>query len=82
MQVVTDNKNDGLQEIKDHLQKIKHPDNWLLFYITNSFQSKKQESNDKNVITFTRIYNPNHRVFLTNLKIALKHCQQRTSKSI
>ena len=76
MQIVTDNKNNRFEELKGHLLKRKHPKRIIDYSFTKLFQPGKHENNDKNIITFTRTYNPNHQFsFKTSLIIALKTLQ-------
>ena len=56
---VTDSKNYQLQELKDHLLRRKHPEKKINYSLTKLFEPEKHESNDKNVITFTKVYNHN-----------------------
>ena len=61
MSLVTDNKINQLQELKDHLIKRKCPQKIIDYSFTKLFKPRKRESNDKNnVITFTRTYNHNY----------------------
>ena len=60
VRIVTDNINNRLQELKSHLLKRKHPEKIIDYSFTKLFRPRKHENNDKNVITFTRTYNPNH----------------------
>ena len=60
MRIVTDNTNNRLQELKGHLLKRKHPEKIIDYSFTKLFQPRKHKNNDKNVITFTRTYSPNH----------------------
>ena len=41
------------------------------------FQTRKRENNDKNVITFTRNYNPNHQFSFNNFKNCIKNTANR-----
>ena len=59
VRIVTDNTNNRLQELKGHLLKRKQPEKIIDYSFTKLFQPRKHENNDKNVITFTRTYNPN-----------------------
>ena len=72
VRIVTDNTNNRLQELKGHLLKRKHPEKIIDYSFTKLFQPRKHENNDKNVITFTRTYNPNHQFSFNKFKIALK----------
>ena len=47
VRIVTDNKNNRLEEVKDHLLKRKHLDKILDYSFTKLFQSREHESNDK-----------------------------------
>ena len=60
VRIVTNNKNNRLQELKDHLPKRKHPEKIIHYSLTKLFELEKHESNDKNVITFFKYYNHNH----------------------
>ena len=41
------------------------------------FQLRKHENNDKNCITFTRTYNPNHQFSFNNFKNCIKNITNR-----
>ena len=71
--IVTDNKNNRLQELKDPLLKRKHPEKVIDYSFTKLFQARKHENNDKNVITFTRTYIPNHQFSFNNFKNCIKN---------
>ena len=75
VQIITDNTNNRLPERKGHLLKIKHPEKIIDYLFTKLFRPRKHENNDKNVITFTRTYDPDHQFSFNNLKIALKTLQ-------
>ena len=60
VRIVTDYTNNRLQELRSHLLKRKHAEKIIENSFTKLFQTRKHENNDKNVITFTRTYNPNH----------------------
>ena len=60
IQIGTNNKNNWLQDLKDHLLKGKHPEKITEYSFAKLFQPRKHESNDKNFINFTRNYDPNH----------------------
>ena len=74
VQMVTNNTNNRLQELKGHLLKRKHPEK-LTDYSTKLFQPRKHENNNKNVITFTRTYNPNHKFSFNKFKTCIKNIQ-------
>ena len=69
VRVVTDNTNN---RSSGHLLKGKHLEKIIDYSFTKLFQPRKHENNDKNVITFTRTYNPNHQLSFNKFKIALK----------
>ena len=73
VQIVTDKD----QELKDHLIKRKHPEKIIDYPLTKLFRTRKHESDDKNVITFTRTYNPNHQVSFNKFKICIKNTASR-----
>ena len=60
VRIVTDYTNNRFRELKGHLLKRKHAEKIIENFFTKLFQTRKHENNDKNVITFTRTYNPNH----------------------
>ena len=72
VQIVTDNTNNRLQELKGHLLKRKHPEKIIDYSFTKLFQPRKHEKNDKNVITFSRTYNPNHQFSFNRFKNCIK----------
>ena len=59
LQIVTDNRNNRLQEIKDLLLKEKNPEIIIDNSFTKLFQPRKHGSNGKNTITFTKTFIPN-----------------------
>ena len=75
--IVTDNKNTRLQELKGHLLKRKHQEKITDYSFTKLFQSRKHENNEKNVITFTRTYNPNHQFSFNKFKNCFKNTTNR-----
>ena len=68
MCIVTDNKNNWFQEVKNHLLKRKHPQKITDYPFTKLFQPRKRGNNDKNVISYTRTYNPNQQLFFNEFK--------------
>ena len=60
VRIAFDNKNNWLQELKDHLLKSKYREKIIDYSFAKLFQSRKHESNEKIFITFTKTYNPNH----------------------
>ena len=76
MRVVTDNKNNRLRELKDHLLKREYPEKIIDYSFIKIFQRTKNESNDINVITFTRTYNRNHQFSFNQFE----NCNKNTAK--
>ena len=77
MRIVTDNTNNRLQELKGHLLKRKHPEKIIDYSFIKLFQPGKQETNDKNDITFTRTYNSNHQFSFNKFKNIIKKTTNR-----
>ena len=77
VQIVTDNINNRLQELKGHLLKRKHPVKIIDYSFTKLFQPRKHEENDKNVITFTRTYNPNYQFSFNKFNNCIKNTTNR-----
>ena len=59
--IVTNNRENQLKELKEHLLDRKHPQQIRDYSFTKIFQSKFQTENKDN-ITFVRTYNPNHNI--------------------
>ena len=70
--LVSDNR---LQELKGQLLKRKYLEKMIDYSFTKLFQPRKHEIHDKNVITFTRTFNPNHQ-FVFNI---FKNCIRSTT---
>ena len=47
------------------------------YSFTKLFQPRKHKNNDKNVITFIRIYNPNHEFSFNKFKNFIKNTTNR-----
>ena len=77
VQIVTDNTNNRLQELEGHLLKRKHLEKITDYSFTRLFQLRKHEKNDKNVITFSRTYNPNHQFSFNKFKNCIKNTINR-----
>ena len=75
--IVTDNTNNQLQKLKGHLLKRKNPEKIIDYCFTKLFQPRKHENNEKNVITFTRTYNPNHQFSFNKFKNCIKNTTNR-----
>ena len=81
MQIVTNNTNTRLQELKGHLLKRKHPEKIIDYSFKKLFQPRKHKNNDKNVITFAKMllpshvikYNPNHQFSFNKFKTCIKN---------
>ena len=77
VRIITDNTNNRLQELKGHLLKRKHPEKIIDYSFTKLFQTRKHKNKDKNVITFTKTYNPNHQLSFNKFKNCIKHTTNR-----
>ena len=77
VQIVTDDTNNRLQVLKGHLLKGKHPEKIIGYSFTKLFQPRKHENNGKNVITFTRTYNPNHQFSFNKFNNNIKFTTNR-----
>ena len=77
VRIVTDNKDNRLQELKGHLLKRKHSEKIIDYSFTKLFQPRKHENNDKNVITFIKTYNPNHQFSFKKFKNCIKKTTNR-----
>ena len=75
--IVTDNNDNQLQELKGHLLKRKHSEKIIDYSFTKLFQPRKHENNEKNVITLTRTYNPNHQFSFSKFKNCIKYTTNR-----
>ena len=60
IRIVTDNRDDRLEELRQNLLKRNHPEKIINYSFTKSFQPKSNKEENKEIITFTRTYNPNH----------------------
>ena len=60
IRIVTDNRNYSLEELRQNLLKRNHPDKIINYSFTKTFQPKNNNEENKEIITFTRTYNPNH----------------------
>ena len=77
LQIVRDNKNNRFQELKDNLMKRKHPETITEYSFAKLFQPRKHESNDKNIITFTRTCNSNCKFSFNILKNFIRNTANR-----
>ena len=60
IRIITDNRDYRLEELRQNLLKRNHPEKILNYSFTKSFQPKNSKEENKEIITFTRTYNPNH----------------------
>ena len=60
IRIVTDNRDYKLEELRQNLLKRNHPEKIINYSFTKSFQPKNNKEENKEIITFTRTYNPNH----------------------
>ena len=82
--IVTNNSENGIKELKEHLLDRKHPQHIIDYRFTKMFQPEFQTENNES-ITFIRTYNPKHDInfkkfhsCLDNIKIKeLKTCFQK-----
>ena len=72
VQIITDNTNNRLQELKGHLLKRKHTEKIIDSHFTNFFQPRIHENNDKMLLSSLEITILIINFLSTNLKIALK----------
>ena len=60
IRIVTDNREYRLEELRQNLLKRNHPEKIINYSFTKSFQPKNSKEENKEIITFTRKYNPGH----------------------
>ena len=60
IRIVTDNRNYRLEELRQNLLKRNHPEKIVDYSFTKGFQPKNNKEENKEIITFTRTYNPNN----------------------
>ena len=77
LQIFRDHKNNRFQELKDNLMKRKHPETITEYSFAKLFQPRKHESNDKNIITFTRTCNSNCKFSFNILKNFIRNTANR-----
>ena len=73
IKIVTGNRDYRLKELRQNLLKRNHPDNIINYSFTKSFQPK----NNKEIITFTRTYNPNHNFNYNRFNNSLNYINNR-----
>ena len=79
IQIVTINREERLNELKDHLVTQGHPLSIINYNYTKLFQPKLQPKNLE-PITFVTTYNPNHRFNRHKFQNCLKHHQNKELK--
>ena len=77
LQIFRDHKNNRFQQLKDNLMKRKHPETITEYSFAKLFQPRKHESNDKNIITFTRTCNSNCKFSFNILKNFIRNTANR-----
>ena len=77
MRIVTYNKNDRFQDLKDHLLYRKHSQKIIDYFFITLFQPRKHESNAKNIIFTTTYNNPNHQFSFNKFKNHIKNTTNR-----
>ena len=82
VRIVTDNTNNRLQELKGHLLKRNHPEKIIDYSFTKLFQPRKHENNYKNVITFSRTFNPNRQFSFNKFKSCIKSTANRKLQKV
>ena len=60
IRIVTDNRDYRLEELRQNILKRSHPEKIINYSFTKSFQPKNNKEENKEIVTFTRTYNPNH----------------------
>ena len=71
--IVTDNRETRLSELKKHLIERNHPPEIIDYTFTKCFQPKLNKSKDLEKIIFTRTFNPNHVINLNKLTHSLEN---------
>ena len=65
--IVTDNREKRLSELKKHLIERNHPPEIIDYTFTKCFQPKQDKNKDFEKIIFTRTFKPNHVINLYKL---------------
>ena len=60
VRIVSQTRNNRLEELKCHLKQRKHPEAVINYSFTKLFEPQKHTVASENLITFKRTYNPNH----------------------
>ena len=78
--IVTDNREKRLSELKKHLIERNHPPEITDYTFTKCFQPKLNNSKDLEKIIFTRTFNPNHVINLNKLTRSLENIRSNELK--
>ena len=78
--IVTDNREKRLSELKKHLIERNHPPEIIDYTFTKCYQPKLNKSKKLEKIIFTRIFNPNHVVNLNKLTRSLENIRSNELK--
>ena len=78
--IVTDNREKRLSELKKHLIETNHPPEIIDFTFTKCFQPKLDKNKDLEKIIFTRTFNPNHVINLNKLTCSLENIKSNELK--
>ena len=78
--IVTDNREKRLSELKKHLIERNYPPEIIDYTFTKCFQPKLNKSKDLEKIIFTRTFNPNHVINLNKLTRSLENIRSNELK--
>ena len=71
--IVTDNRETRLSELKKHILERNHPHEIIDYAFMKYFQPKLDKNKDLEKIMFTRTFNPNHVINLNNFTHSLEN---------
>ena len=78
--IVTNNRENRLKKLKEHLLDRKHPQHIIDYSFTKIFQRKFQTENNDS-ITFIRTYNPKHNITFKKFHICLNKIKNKELKT-
>ena len=78
--IVTDNRETRLSELKKHLIERNHPPEIIDYTFTKCFQPKQDKNKDFEKIIFTRTFDPNHAINLNKLTRSLENIRSNELK--
>ena len=78
--IVTDNREKRLSELKKHLIERNHPPETINYTFTKCFQPKLDKNKDLEKIIFTRTFNPNHVINLNKFTCSLENIRSNELK--